>query len=834
MKRHIPQLETDRRGALILAGAAVSLPALSNNSAFAAEPDQELFKLGRDQNFNLGWRFFRGEGDGFEKPDANDSQWRKLPLPHDWSIENVPDGKSPEAIGPFAKDAIGGTATGFTVGGEGWYRKHFRLGALPRDARVEVQFDGIYRDSDVWLNGRHLGTGHHGYIPIAYDLTPYLNLKGGNVLAVRVRNQGKNSRWYAGSGMYREVTLDVLPSSSRIARWGVGAWTRRITDAGAEIDVRTALLDAGPGMTLATRLRLPSGQIAAEAASTALEDTTQTLTLASPSLWSPNEPALYQLETELRRGKKVVDRIVQPFGVRIVTMDAKNGLRINGKRHILRGGCIHHDNGLLGACAYGDADERRVRTLKAHGYNAIRSSHNPASRSLRDVCDRNGMLLIEEAFDTWFEEKEPQDFHLYFPDHWEEVLKTMVLSARNSPSVIMWSIGNEIPSRSSDTGVRYAWELANRTRQLDPTRPVTQGLNGMLGGLMVAGAGTAVPGREGQLDRASTIFMDVPGFNYRLGDIEMEHKEFPERVVYASETFPQDAWAYTRLAERAPYMLGEFVWTAMDYIGEAGIGWSEQVKEDGMPIYFPKWPWVNAFCGDIDLIGHQKPQSLARDVIWGVSPVELLVHRHVPKGMREIVSTWGWPAEQAHWNWEVAPETPLDVRVFTRGDRAEIRLDGVTVAEGRRGPDDDPGIRLKVPYRPGRIEAIGYRDGREIGRRSLETTGAPASLRLTQENGSTRVSPNGLAYIRVDIVDAAGRIVPDTALPLSVKVEGAGELLAFGSAGKYAVSSLTSGRGPSWNGRALAIIRATGRSGRAIIAASADGLRGDMTDLHFG
>ncbi|MBW8783396.1 MAG: hypothetical protein JF593_01960, partial [Novosphingobium sp.] len=381
----------DRRDALALGAGAVLLPYASAAVA-RTEAGSAPAATGRDQPFNDGWLFHRGLADGLEAVSASDSGWRRIDLPHDWSIEDVPGDE--KAIGPFTETAVGNTATGFTVGGEGWYRKHFNLAGVPRDAGVEIEFDGVYCECDVWLNGVHLVTHHHGYAPFAADLTPHLVRDGGNVLAVRVRNLGRNSRWYSGSGIYREVRLHVMPAGARFARWGIGAWTRRIAGGAAEVEVTTRIDDADPTAQLVSRLRDAQGRVVATATSPASGEIKQVLAVRGAHLWSPTDPYLHTLESELQRGGKAVDRVVQPYGLRIVTIDPQRGLAINGERTVLRGGCIHHDNGLLGACAYPQADERRIRLLKARGFNAIRSSHNPASRSLRSACDRLGMLMI--------------------------------------------------------------------------------------------------------------------------------------------------------------------------------------------------------------------------------------------------------------------------------------------------------------------------------------------------------------------------------------------------------------------------------------------------------
>lgn len=821
-------LLASRREAIVIAAGAATV-AITPMALAAASPEQ-LPASGRDQPFDDGWRFLRGPAEGGEARALADGDWRQVDLPHDWSVEDIRGNQSASQIGPFSKSAVGGNATGFTEGGEGWYRKHFRLDNAPADARVEISFDGVYLDCDVWLNGRRLGGNVHGYIPFAFDLTPHLNRTGDNVIAVHVRNQGKNTRWYAGSGIYRPVKLDILPAGARIARWGVGAWTRRLDAAGAAIEVDTAIEAADPELTLVTRLRDAKGLIVAEASAPAATAVKQQLAVRTPRLWSPKTPYLHTLETELRRGDALVDRVVQPFGIRIVTFDPVQGMAINGKTTKLRGGCIHHDNGLLGACAFADADERRIRLLQARGFNAIRSSHNPTSASLRAVCDRLGMLVIDEAFDVWHSAKEPQDFSVHFREHWEEVIRAMVLSARNSPSVIMWSIGNEIPYRATPEGVEWSWKLANAVKRLDPTRPVTAGINGVLGEPVVAADGTARPGRAGKVDNAGTVFLDVPGYNYRLKDIEAERAEHPERVVYASETFAREVFEYAALMDRAPYFLGEFLWTAMDYLGEAGLGATAPIKKGGFPYYIAGFPWVNAWCGDLDLIGQQKAPSLARDVAWGLSQLEITVHRPLPEDSSEFVANWGWPDELASWSWPDFAGKPLSVRIFSTGDRVELHLNGAKVGETVLKPDERQ-AEIAVPYAPGTLEAVAFRGGHEIARRKLVTTGAAARLRATAERGSGRSDRQALHYVLIDTLDAQGRVLPDDKRKLRLQVRGPAELIAFGSANPLATGSLKAPEAESFRGRALAILRSTGRAGQVRVEVGAEGLQGGSTML---
>ncbi|WP_395395944.1 sugar-binding domain-containing protein (plasmid) [Novosphingobium sp. BL-8A] len=825
-------ISADRRQALAIAGAGALVPivGVAAAPARAVIPDKWIL---RDIPFDASWLFQRGGGSGFEMPAFDDTAWRRVDLPHDWSVEDIPGGQPPAQIGPFDKRALGDTATGYTVGGEGWYRKHFRVEEYPQNARIEIAFDGIYLESQVYLNGHALGGSVSGYMPFNLDLSPYLNRQGDNVLAVRVTNEGRNTRWYAGSGIYRPVTLEVMPADCHLARWGIAASTRSFAAGKAHVDVVTSIEGTAPGLQLVTRLRDADGQIAAESRSPVTRKVSQSLELRGARLWSPDDPNLYQLETELRRGDTVLDQVVQPFGIRIVTFDPQRGMAINGTVTNLRGGCVHHDNGLLGACAFRDADERRVRLLKARGFNAIRSSHNTASRSLRETCDRLGMLLIEEAFDAWHEHKEPQDFSTRFAQHWEEVVRAMVLSARNSPSVIMWSIGNEIPFRATEEGVAWEWKLANAVKHLDSSRPVTAGLNGVLGQEMVAGADAARPGRAGKVDNASTIFIDVPGYNYRLADIEREHGSHPERVVYGSETFAREVFDYAGLMERAPYFLGEFLWTAMDYIGEAGLGATAFLKKGGFPFYLAKWPWVNAWCGDLDLIGCQKAASLARDVAWGRSPLAMTVQRPVPEGSVAWVANWGWPDELASWTWRGQEGVPLTVRLYTPGDKVQLLLDGKPVGEKMIAATDKMTAEIMVPYAPGRLEAIAWKQGKVVGRTSLETVGDAAALAVTLEAASHRKGREALAYLRIDVVDSAGRVLPEAEPPLSLAIEGAGELAAFGSANPHATGSLKSIEAAAFRGRALAIVRGT-TGGAVQVSVSSSGLRPATARFELG
>jgi len=814
-----------RRRFMQLSASALGLPLLPACVADGGTMMQsDSLRPGRDQPFDLDWKFHRGAGVGFEATAHDDSAWRTLDLPHDWSIEDLPPQDGAVRIGPFDKHSPGGAATGFTSGGEGWYRKHFRVHGLPSGSRVAVLFDGVYMESDVWINGQHLARGVHGYTPFSLDLGAQLRADGDNVLAVRVRNIGKNSRWYSGSGIYRSVTLDVLPGPAHVERWGVGVVTRSIGGDRAQIDVETRLVQAGAELTLVTRIRNAAGEPVAEASSAAAAVVHQSMSVSRVQLWSPETPVLYTVETELRCGSQVLDQLSTPFGVRIVSFDAARGMEINGVAFKLRGGCVHHDNGLLGGAALADAEERRVLLLKARGYNALRSSHYPASRAFADACDRHGMLLIEEAFDMWHTPKNPQDYAVHFAANWKSDLAAMVLSARNHPAVIMWSIGNEIPARSNPEGLEISWNLANEVHRLDPTRPVTAAVQGFAGRPLLADAATARKGAAGVADESAVMFLDVVGYNYKLDRYAADHARFPQRVMYGSESYPKQVFDNWSFIDAHAYVIGDFVWTAMDYLGEAGIGNVMRNKSKTPTLSLPAWPWIAANCGDLDLTGRQKPQSHARDVVWGVSALEMAVQRPLAEGQFEHPGFWGWSDECQSWTWPGAEGQPLAVRIYTRADKIELRLNGRTLESRTLGAAEKLPLEWRVPYAPGALEAIAYRGGIEIGRRRFETAGAASAIRLQPEQPAIRARRNGLCYLWVEVVDSAGRVVPDAVRPIQLGLSGPATLAAFGSGNPLATGSFQSLQAQSFNGRALAIFKSDGRAGPLLVEAHSEGL----------
>jgi beta-galactosidase len=840
-----------RRTILQLSAAAGALGSALPAFATPVLPRSERLEADlRGQPFDGNWRFYKGDGGSLAGRSLNDAGWRQLDLPHDWSIEDLPGSdpalngvirdadtaplwqkvtKSPRLVGPFdarlndnqayAHSASGGPMA-FTVGGIGWYRKHFTLPPLVPDAHVELEFDGVYMNAQVWLNGKLVAQHPYGYSAFVVDLTPHLDPSGQNVLAVRVANIGRNSRWYSGSGIYRHVRLNIV-RAARFEQWGLTVTTPVITADAATVHVVGRTINAAPGSAIKTRVRDAAGKIVAEGRSPV--DAPTQLHIARPSLWSPDSPALYEVECLLIAGDKTVDRMTAPLGIRKIEIDAVNGLRINGKPYKLRGGCIHHDNGLLGAVAIDRAEERKVELLKARGFNAVRSSHNPSSPAFLAACDRLGMLVMEESFDMWRVAKNPDDYSLYFDGWWKQDLTAMVRSSANHPSIFMWSIGNEIPERGEPDGVDTARMLAAEIRRLDPTRPVTQAVPGS--------AGPDVTGPNGKLDQAAYQFLDVAGYNYKLSSYERDHAKFPDRVMVGTESFPKDVDKVWALTEKSPYLIGDFVWTAMDYLGEAGIG---RTGLSGEKPGEAEYPWFGAGCGDIDLIGVQRPQSLARDVVWGLSSLEIAVQRPLPEGNRETPFLWGWRDELQSWTWPGAEGKNLSVAVFSRAERLTVELNGRLIADQAVGTDKGAITQVDVPYEPGTLLVTAYAGGRQIGRRKLETAGEPAALGLKADRKRIMPDRNQLAYVTIEILDRSGRLVPDAVHVLRANISGPLELVAFGNANPRGVASFRQTVAKTWHGRALAVLRPTGEPGVGIISIDGEGLSKAQSALMVG
>ena len=762
-------------------------------------------------DLNQDWLFHKGSIPDAQCIDLNDADWRRLSVPHDWSIEDLAPG-----TGPLDPCAVSSWRTGYFVGGTAWYRRHFNIDEKYRGQRVHINFDGVYMNADVWINGQHLGNHPYGYTAFWYDVTPHVRFGADNVLAVEVKNEGVNSRWYSGSGIYRPVWLTIV-NPLHIDPWGPYISTPQVSADSAQIRVRTEVRnDSGQKtqVTLRTCVVDPNGRIVAETKSPAGDALAfdQRMTVERPSLWSPENPVLYRVSQEVIVAEKVVDQRRTSFGIRSIEFDADHGFRLNGQSVLLKGQCMHHDNYMLGAAAYPRAEERRVEIVKAAGYNAIRCAHNPPSSAFLDACDRRGMLVIDEAFDQWTQRKNRQDYHLYFNDWWQRDLASMILRDRNHPSVIMWSIGNEIPEQRSDKGAEIAAKLVAHIKTLDDTRPITIGAN-----------------MTGPVGDALFAHLDVVGYNYQLEEYASDHNRVPDRIMFGSESFSKDAFDYWVPVEAHPWVVGDFVWTGWDYLGEASIGWvgSKQDWSSTGP-----YPWHLAYCGEIDACGFKRPAAYYRDVLWrtGNNPVSAFVkspNPSLPNSDPNNRLMWVHPDIHPCWTWPGYEGRNLEVVVYSACDQVELFLNGQSLGRKSTGRDTQYTTAWQVPYHPGELKAVGYQDSRVQSTWTLKTAGPAARLRLTTDRSTIKADGQDLAYVTVEVLDARDICVPQADHLIHFAVQGPGVLAGVGNGKPYGTESFQKPHRTAFKGRCLAILKSTRQAGVVTLTATAQGLAPD-------
>lgn len=778
---------------------------------------------GRKINLDKGWRSHLGSTSNAEQASYNDSKWRALDLPHDWSIEPVPVAKEGITLGPFSRMSDGGVDTGQTLGGEGWYRTEFTIAKEDADKRLLLYFEGIYNQSEVWINGTKVHYNPYGYTSFRLDISKYCNAPGtSNSLVVKAVNAGKNSRWYSGSGIYRHVWL-IKTDKVYLDEWDTFVNASELKEKEAVIKLNTILhnvADKDSRAKLNIKIFSPTGN---EVYSTTQnvhisasgdEPVSISFNLKKPELWSIDTPVLYQAEISVLSDSGETDKITIPFGIRTIAFSAEKGFLLNGKPVKLKGGCLHHDNGLLGAAAIDRAEERKVELMKANGYNAVRCAHNLPSEYFLQACDRLGLLVIDEVFDQWQEAKRPQDYHQFF-DEWSEYdMTTMVRRDRNHPSIILWSIGNEIAERADAVGEIIAKRLITTIKNLDDSRFTTAAVNNFWDRRHFTWAKDS--------ERAFRN-LDVAGYNYMWQEYEKDHQKFPDRIMFGTESVPKEAAQNWNLVEKHPYIIGDFVWTSVDYLGEAGLAHTLELAPGERNPQFMDWPWYNAWCGDIDLCGDKKPQSYYRDILWRRTAISLAVQPPVAEGKREDINYWGWKNELLSWNWKGFEGQMMKVNIYSRSPKVRLYLNNKLIGE-KEVNQENYTSSFDVVYEPGVLKAVNVIKNKETLSAELKTTAEPAAIRLTADRTSIKADKNDLSYIKIEIVDKEGNLVPDTNLAVNIKCTGNGSVIAAGNASYDDMKSFRSFNPNTFRGKAMAIVQPNENKGEINLTVSATGL----------
>jgi beta-galactosidase len=781
------------------------------------------------QTFDQGWEFSEAAG---LMAMFNPSAWRPVTLPHDAMIS-----KPRSASNPAASNG------GYFPGGVANYRKKFTApeawqgGGPMGPLSVQLEFEGVYMNAEVSVNNQLLRLQPYGYSSFIVDITPFLAYGKENVVGVVANNTAQpNSRWYTGTGIYRHVWLRV-GGPVHIEPWGVFVTTPVVDREAAVVQVVTDLagLNSLEGAVLRSTILNTQGAVAAQVeTATRLTSVQQTLLVKGAKLWSVEEPNLYTLLSEVLVDGSVVDTEKTSFGIRSITIDAENGLRLNGVPMKLKGGCIHHDHGPLGAAAFDRAEERKVELLKSAGYNALRSAHNPPSPALLEACDRLGFLVLDETFDAWTVAKTPNDYHLQFEDWWQRDTAAMVKRDRNHPSIFMWSIGNEImEGLGSPSGAELSRRQADYVRSLDSTRPVTSALMGDFLALMETGDMSKIfelpPAQEDlQKDRWAQMTanfckaLDVVGYNYQPQRYAVDGKKFPGRVIAGTETWGHMSYYFWTETMRLPYVIGDFIWTAMDYIGEAGFG---AVSFDGKPSMGAPYPYHLYGCGDFDLIGIKRPQSYYRELLWGVRSAPFIAVLNPELFGKNIAfNPWAWEPVLDTWTFPGQEGKPTQVDVYSIDDEVELFINGVSVGRKPAGAAVKNKAIFKVNYQPGTVEAIGYKGGKETGRFKLVTASAPAALRLTLDRSLIKADIGSIAYIDIEIQDKTGVLVKHGEPDIIVEVTGAGELCAVGTGNPISEEMYVGNHRKAYLGHLLAVVRSTGQPGEITLNARTEGL----------
>lgn len=780
----------------------------------------------RKINIDSNWKYQYGSHKEAIAPDFDDSEWRTLDLPHDWSVETDAATAAGNNIGPFSKNSTEGSASGQTVGGEGWYRKTFTLSEEDLKGKVSLYFEGAYYHTYIYLNGRHIYFNPYGYSSFRFDITDHVLPAGEeNTLSVCVKNEGKNTRWYAGSGIYRHVWLIKTPALH------LDDWSTNIEAISENVKVSSLILnESGENKTATFTAEIYDSEnklVTTKSLETTVssgkeEPVVLNIQISDAKKWSPETPNLYKAVLSVSDGE-TTDRYSTKFGIRTIEFSAEKGFLLNGVPTLLRGGCVHHDNGLLGAASFDRAEERRLQILKNNGFNAVRCSHNIPSEHFLYACDSIGLMVIDEAFDHWLVAKNPNDYHNFFTEFSNRDLQVMLRRDRNHPSIIMWSIGNEVPGRIEPEGMAAAERLRKMVKKYDTTRPVTAAI-----------CDWDIPWHPWEDETAKAFnSLDVGGYNYLYNKYESDHSKYPNRIMYGAESYAKHASQNWDLVEKHPYVIGDFIWTAMDYVGEAGIG-SASIRKSGNQSQFQDWPWFNGWCGDIDLIGQKKPQSYYRDVVWRLAPITMGVERPIPSGYYQSISNWGWQLEQQSWTFnDLTEKDIMTVNVYSRAPRVRLYLNDELLDE--KATSNTYWAGFYIPYRPGVLKAVEFDGTKEGAYFILETTSADAAIRLTADRKEIRSNNTDLSYVTIELIDEKGRVITSNSeRKINITVEGEGSLLAAGNASPTDMESFRSETPKLYNGRALAIIKSSDTEGEIKLKVTSEGLADAVITIKTG
>lgn len=802
------------------------------------------------QNFNKGWQIRKSSGI-LEMPSPNAPAPLSVDLPHDAMLASV-----------RAADNPSGGGGAFFQGEDIEYSKRFFVPSEDVSKVYYLAFEGIQTHAVLLVNGEFVGQWPNGYNAFTIRIDEFLNYGAENTITVYARNQSQpSSRWYSGTGINRNVELLTAPQLY-IPPDGIRITTIDAEIASAVVEVTTRISHAGFGHrsgSLLTVLKSADGCVVAEAQAKFSLNSHETctlrqrFTLSQPLLWDSDCPNLYLCESTLQTDHLVGDTSATSFGIRKLQLDAIHGLRVNGKTVKLRGGCIHHDNGVLGAATYDDAEERRARILKSAGYNAIRSAHNPLSPAMLRACDKIGLYVMDEFSDVWTQPKMNYDYANDFPEWWERDVEAMVRKDYNHPCVLFYSIGNEIPETGGSRGAAWGRKLAEKFRSHDSTRYITDGINVMLSikdhmnrimqdiqaqdtAREGADINEAMTARRAHMDKILSHPMvddalaevcsalDVVGYNYAANRYEHDHAKFPHRILVGSETGGNQLDRNWALVEKLDCVIGDFDWTRWDYLGEVGIG-RVSYETDTESGFYGGYPWISAFCGDIDLTGYRLPISYWREIIWGhrgQTPY-LAVQKPWRYGQNVRSAAWGWTDSVSSWTWPGYEDKMVRVEAYSNAEELELLLNGVP--QGRKPVGTaEHGFYTSwdLCYTPGTLEVIAYQGGNDVGRYALQTATTP-HIRLTAERDDLRVGGDQLLYVQVEWVDCNGILNTAADTPVTLSVDGPISLLGSGSADPQTTESYLAPTHRPFYGRLLAVLCAGHEPGTATLTASAEG-----------